>query len=381
MALSKKKSKHIYLIAGEESGDLLGGRLMKALTEIAPKASFSGIGGTSMTSHNLQSLFPMEELSIMGISEVLPKLFSLIKRINQTVNAILEEKPDVVITIDAPDFCFRVVKKLREAGYTGKCIHYVAPSVWAWRAGRAKKLAAIYDHVLCLLPFEPSYFEAEGMKASFIGHSVIEGGITQANGADFRRKHNLTSDEPLLCVLPGSRNSELKQLLPIFTETCKGMDVKIIVPSLPRLANKVEMAFKEKGMSPIIITDKADKYSAFAASTVALAASGTVALELGITRTPTVIGYRMNALSTYIARKLIKLTYVSLINIILDRPVMPEYLGHECTVENLNSEINALLSDDKARQNQIGSFDEAFKILSGNDDKTPSQRAAEIALT
>ncbi len=189
----------VYLIAGEPSGDVLGGRLIAGLKSLSgDNITISGVGGENMTAQRLQSLFPMQELSIMGIIEVVPKIPTLLARIKQTAADIIEKKPDVVVTIDAPDFCFRVAKRL--AGHNIPIVHYVAPSVWAWRPGRAKKVAALVDHVMCLLPFEPPYFTREGVDATFVGHSILESDADGGDGQAFRARHNIPSDAPLLCA-------------------------------------------------------------------------------------------------------------------------------------------------------------------------------------
>jgi lipid-A-disaccharide synthase len=183
----------------------LGGGLMRALKNVLPDVEFHGVGGGLMINEGLQTLFPMHELSVMGVAEVLPKLFGLMKRIDQTSKEILRLKPDAVISIDSPDFCFRVIKKVKEKTKAIPCIHYVAPSVWAWRPGRAKDVSTFLDHVLTLLPFEPPYFTEHGLGATFVGHPIVERHHVGGNGERFRQKYGLKADQPVLCMLPGSR--------------------------------------------------------------------------------------------------------------------------------------------------------------------------------
>jgi len=386
--VSSKKYK-IFIIAGEASGDLLGGRLLKALKQQAEdtgiNVDFKGVGGSLMQQEGLVSLFPMEELSLMGAAEIIPHLPNLIRRINQTADTAVDENPDVIISIDSPDFCFRVIKKIKKQTKNIPCVHYVAPSVWAWRPKRAKKVAQFLDHILALLPFEPPYFEREGLPCTFIGHSIVETEVTPQNQNELCQKYGLNKEKPVLCLLPGSRGSELKRLLPLFKDTAEQLQKKykklqFVMPTLPHLKPKLDAAFVDSPVQPIFITDSNDKQDAYALSTLALAASGTVALELGMAGVPTVIGYKMGALSSYLAKKLIKLNYVSLINIILDKPVMPEYLLENCTVENLTQALDQLLSNDKKLQSQKEDCAKALSILKGKDSLTPSQRAAHVVL-
>lgn len=376
--MSRKTS--IYLIAGEPSGDVLGGRLIKGLRKIAhDDIVFSGVGGANMTAQGLNSLFPMQELSIMGIVEVLPKIPALLSRIKQTTADILEKKPDVVVTIDAPDFCFRVAKRL--AGKGIPIVHYVAPSVWAWRPGRAKKVAALVDHVMCLLPFEPPYFTREGVDATFVGHSILESGADRGDGAAFRARHNIPTDAPLLCVLPGSRHGEVSRLMGVFGETLQGVHdqvegLHIVLPTISSVSDHVRS--QSKGWkNTLVVEGDVEKYDAFAASDASLAASGTVSLELGLARLPTIIAYRMAPISAYIARKFVKLDYVSIINLILKREAMPELLLEDCTAEKLIPAVTGLLLSDTAREEQKTAFADALRQLRAEDTK-PSDAAARV---
>ncbi|MDA0998848.1 MAG: lipid-A-disaccharide synthase, partial [Proteobacteria bacterium] len=207
----------VYLIAGEPSGDALGAKLMTALrAETGGGVEFAGVGGAMMTAEGLTTLFPMSDLTVMGIAEVLPNILTILSRIRQTAADVAARRADVVVTIDAPDFCFRVAKRLKGKGIP--LVHYVAPSVWAWRPGRARKIAALVDHVLCLLPFEPPYFQRVGLTATFVGHSILESGAGSGDGTGFRSRHGIPPSAPLLAVLPGSRGSEITRLLTAFGE-------------------------------------------------------------------------------------------------------------------------------------------------------------------
>lgn len=375
----------IFVIAGEASGDILGGNMMQALKEQYPDVEFYGVGGARMAAAGLKSLFPMEELSVMGLAEVLPRIFSILSRIRQTVKEIVRLRPDAVVTIDAPDFCFRVVQKLKSKTKDIPCIHYVAPSVWAWRPGRAEKVSRFLDRILTLLPFEPPFFEKHGLPATFVGHPIVERIENRGNGARFRQKYGVKTDQPVLCLLPGSRMSELSRLMDRFGDTADIVlrnrhNAVVVIPTLPHLKPVIEKFFVGKGINPILIYSDEEKFDAFAASVVALAASGTVSLELAITDTPHVIAYRLSPLTAWAARHLIKTPYVNLINIILKRPVVPELLLEKCEPGMMSKELLRLMGDKEARNAQLMDFREALIKLGLGDPETPSQKAARAVL-
>lgn len=381
-----RKPLRIFLIAGESSGDFLGASLMRALKSQRPDIQFSGVGGSRMAAEGLKSLFPMEDLSVMGIAEVLPKLFQILARIRQTVREILNTRPDAVITIDSPDFCFRVVKKVKAKIKSIPCIHYVAPSVWAWRPGRAKKVARFLDHILTLLPFEPPYFEEHGLSATFVGHPIVERMSQRGDGARFRKKFGIKDSQMILCVLPGSRMSELSRLLGKFSDTVDIVlqhkpDAVIVVPTLPHLRKYIEKFFVGKGINPILIDQDEDKFDCFAASTGAIAASGTVSLELALTDTPHIIAYKLSRFSAWLARHLVKTPYANLVNILLNRPTVPELLQEQCEPEAMAQDILRLLERKDARTAQLVDFREALIKVGLGDPETPGQKAARAVLS
>lgn len=376
----------IFLIAGEPSGDVLGARLMAALKQATGgQVRFAGVGGERMIAEGLDSLFPMEELTLFGLAELLPKLPNLIRRINQTAGAILAAKPDAVVTIDAPDFCFRVLKKVRRADRGIRLIHYVAPTVWAWRPGRAAKIAKFLDHLLVLLPFEPPYFEAVGLPATFVGHSIVEAGVEKGDGAAFRARHGIPDDVPLLCVLPGSRRSEIKVLLPDFAATLallksKFPTLRAVVPTLGKVAAPVRSAAADWPVPTLVVEGDGEKYDAMAAADAGLAASGTVALELALARLPSVIAYRIHPLTYRLYRRLIRVKYANLVNIMLDRMLVPERLQGDCTPPKLVEAVAQLLEEPAARRDQVDGVAQVARWLGQGGDKTPSQRAADAVL-
>lgn len=380
-----KRRLKIFMVAGEASGDLLGASLMRALKSSYTDVDFIGVGGAQMKAEGMNSLFPMEELSVMGIAEVLPRLFNILSRIRQTARKIVEAKPDVVVTIDSPDFCFRVVKKVKALSKDIPCVHYVAPSVWAWRPGRALKISKFLDHLLTLLPFEPPYFERHGLGATFVGHPVVERMGNRGNAERFRQKFDLRPGQPVLCMLPGSRMSELTRLLEKFSETADMVlrnkhDAVIVIPTLPHLQPHIEKFFVGKGINPILVYNDDDKFDAFSASIAAIAASGTVTLELAMTDTPHIIAYKLSPISAWLAKYLIKTPYVNLINIIMKRPVVPELLLEQCEPEPMSKALLRLMEDKDARASQLLDFRQALIRLGFGDPLSPGQKAAEAVL-
>jgi len=375
----------IYIVAGEPSGDFLGGRLMAALKErTGGTVRFAGIGGAAMAAQGLQSRVPLADLAIMGVAEVLPRAATIFRHVRETVADILAKNPDAVVTIDSSGFTWRVAHGLRRRGARVPLIHYVAPMVWAWRAGRARRMARWYDRLMALLPFEPPYFEAVGLSCHYVGHPVVESGADRGDGPAFRRRHALAPDAKLLILLPGSRAGEVGRLLPIFRETVELLAARYpaLVVALPT-TETVDAAVREgvKGfrVPVIVLADGAEKYDAFAAGDAALAASGTVALELAMAKIPAVIAYRVNGLTHALLRRIVTVKYANLVNLVLDRPAVPELLQDECTPENLSIALARLIDDPAARAAQAASCEEALHAL-GYGSFSPGLRAADDVL-
>jgi len=342
----------IYMIAGEASGDLLGGDLMISLKKKNPSASFWGIGGEKMMAQGLKSLFPMEELSIMGLGGILKNIFSLKRRINETIQNILSVKPDLLVTIDAPEFSLRVAKAIRrmrdkgQLDFSVKIMHEVAPTVWAWRPGRAKKMAAIYDHLLCLYPMEPPLFEAHGLKSTFIGHPVVKEPLGEAQ--IFWETTGLDSAKPLLCVLPGSRRSEVTRLLPVFGAVVERLREKhpglqVVIPTVPQVKSLVVEGTSNWFFRPLIVEGDLMRRYAFAASSAGLAASGTVALQLAHARVPFVIAYKIDPISAMIARRLLVTKWACMVNILAGHEIIPECIQENCHPEFIVDVLDPLL--------------------------------------
>ena len=374
----------IFIVAGEPSGDALGARLMTALSaRMRGAVRFAGVGGDRMKAAGLDSLFPLGDLAVMGLVEVVPHLPRLLRRLGETVAAAERLRPDVIVTIDAPSFSFRVGRRLRGSGIPH--VHYVAPQVWAWRSGRARKVAKFLDHLIALLPFEPPLFEAHGLDCTFAGHPGVEDPASPAEGAAFRAAHGIAAETPVLCLLPGSRQGEVTRLLPIFAATVERVrhrvpGLHVVLPTVETVADRVISATVGWALNVTILRDSELKPAAYAASDVALAASGSVAIELAAARLPMVIGYRANPVSVAVFRLMTDIRYVNLINLILDRPVVPELLMGDCTPARLAGELVRLFDDAPARLAQIDGEIEATRLL-GQDSWRPSERAAEAVLS
>jgi lipid-A-disaccharide synthase len=373
----------IYLIAGEPSGDLLGGSLMAALRRRSgDRVAFAGIGGEKMTEQGLVSSFPMAELAVMGLAEIVPQLRHLMRRGEETVAEIARLRPSALVTIDAPGFTLRVAERVKALDIPR--IHYVAPSVWAWKPGRAAKIAKYLTHLMALLPFEPPYFEREGLPCSFVGHPAIEGGAGKGNGPAFRARHGIAADRRIVVMLPGSRVGEVERMLDIFQRGLKLLQAgrpafTVAVPAPAHVAGRVKTGLADAGLDAVVFQGDADKFDAFAAAEVALGKSGTVILELALSGVPTVIAYRINPLTHFIVSRIITGKYAGLPNVILDRPLMPELLQYDCTPERLAVELARLLDEPAARQAQLDGMAEVRRQLSP-PGMTPSEAAAEVVL-
>ena len=332
-----------YMIAGEASGDLLGADLMAGLLRFDPKAQFLGLGGRLMQAQGLQSLFDISELSVMGIAEIVPKYFVLKRRIAQVAADVAARKPDVLITIDSPDFCLRVAKQLRVWGFDIPIIHYVAPSVWAWRPNRAVKMARVVDHVLALLPFEPPLMRAAGMSCDFVGHPVVAEALATAE-----ERALMAGEGPLILALSGSRRGEVTRLAPVIAEVLAQIKVvypaaRVALPTVRGVADLVTDLSRDWPIVPQIIQDPALKRAAFAAADVAIAASGTVSLELAANGCPMVIAYDMHPLTLWLMRRAALIDTVTLVNLVSDTRVVPEFIGANCRADLIAPAVLALL--------------------------------------
>ncbi len=369
----------VFLVAGEASGDQLGAALMAGLSELAPGVEFLGVGGARMAEAGLASLFPMEELSVMGLAEVLPRYPALRRRMIETSDAVIAARPDVLVTIDSPDFCLRVARRVKRRS-TVRIVHYVAPSVWAWRAGRAARMAQHVDQVLALLPFEPLYMEAAGMRCDFVGHPVVSVPVAGASQvATFRETHGLGE---WVLALPGSRGAEVARLAPVFGAALSELrarrpDLGIVVPVAPGREAAVAEAVRD--WPPVTLVppeDKAGRAAAFAGATAALAASGTVSLELAAADTPMVVAWDTSWASWQILRRMVRTDTVTLVNLVAGENVVPEFLGPACRPGPIAAAMERLLD---APEGQRAALERAMTAL-GRDGEAPGLRAARAVL-
>lgn len=366
-----------FLIAGEPSGDKLGAALMAGLKALVPNVRFKGVGGPLMAAEGLSSLFPMQELSVMGIVEVLPKYFYLKRRIREVAEAVAQSQPAALITIDSPDFCLRVAGLVKAANPGQKTVHYVAPSVWAWRPGRAAKMARVIDHVLALLPFEPPHMTAAGMTCDFVGHPVVAESMASPTDKSLLPP----GEDPLILALPGSRRGEITRLTPVFGQALalvkeKLPQARVILPTLPHLQEPLRAATADWPILPLITSDPGMKRAAFAMADVALAASGTVSLELAANDCPMVIAYQFSPITFWLMKRMMLIDTVTLVNLVSETRAVPEFLGPSCKAELIAPALLSVLTDNHA---QLDAMAVTMQRL-GRDGEAPGLRAARSVL-
>ncbi|QYK40055.1 MAG: lipid-A-disaccharide synthase [Paracoccaceae bacterium] len=370
----------LFLVAGEPSGDRLGGALMAGLQDLSPGVSFAGVGGAAMQAQGLTSLFPMQELSVMGIAEVLPRYLHLKRRIRETAEAVLASGASALITIDSPDFCLRVARIVRATRPDLRTIHYVAPSVWAWRPGRAARMARVIDHVLALLPFEPPYMTAAGMTCDFVGHPVVA-----EPGASPAERRALDGTAPLVLALPGSRRGEVARIAPVIGTTLALLrprfpDLRVVLPTVAGVRDLVAEVTAGWPVRPRIVEDAGLRRGAFAAADVAIAASGTVSLELAAAGCPMVVAYDMHPLTMWLMRRMARVDTVTLVNLVSDTRAVPEFLGRDCRAARIAPAVARLLTDPEARAAQTGAMAITMDRL-GRGGEPPGIRAARSVLS
>ena len=384
----------ILLLAGEASGDELGSSLIEGLKKILPnEIDFQGIGGPLMKENGLKELYSMNEISVMGFSEVLPKIFRILKIINSISNYVDAWRPDLIITIDSPDFCLRVAKKIKKIFPSIRIVHYVAPSVWAWREGRAKKMSKYIDHVLALLPFEPIYMKKVGLSCDFVGHPIISRDIpNQKDVALLRNSLNLNENNLIITLLPGSRKSEIKKMKSVYAEFIKIVkknfpNIIFILPS-PEGVHDIIKIWIENEKLPIIHISEKNKQASdfkeqkqiiFSSSVLALATSGTVSLELAHVGTPMIICYKSSFLTKVLIKRLVKIKSANLINILTNKKAIPEFLFENCTSDNLYKCMVKILTSKEEISSQLKVSREAIELL-GYWKFDPKIKAAESIL-
>ncbi|MDE2492614.1 MAG: lipid-A-disaccharide synthase [Alphaproteobacteria bacterium] len=379
------KPRSLMLICGEPSGDQLGGQLMASLKALTGDTiRITGVGGEAMAAQGLQTLFPLDATAVMGLREVVPKIPEILARVRQAADFAVETQPDAVVLIDSPDFTHRIARRVKKIAPRLATINYVAPQVWASRAYRARAMARYFDMVLALLPFEAPFFEKYGLRSVFVGHPAIERARRMTGGEAFRARHGIAPDVPLLAVLPGSRTNEIRFIFPVFRETVTLLAKRIpglvtILPTVPHVAAKVK-AGAENWPTPLHIVEGEDeKFAAFDAADAALAASGTVTTEVALSRTPLVVAYKVGWLTATLMRPLIHVKFATLVNLLLDREAVPEFIQERCKPAALADAVFPLLTDKAAAARQIADLDEAMRRL-GQGGEHPSLRAARAIL-
>jgi lipid-A-disaccharide synthase len=404
----------VYIIAGEPSGDLLASGLMRALLRLAPDVKFRGVGGESMTAvgAGFKSLFEISDISVMGIFEVLPRLPLILKHIRNTVSDIEEFSPDVLVTVDSWGFVSALLTRLKKRGSKIPVVHYVAPQVWAWKKGRARNVARLVDRLMTLLPDEGRWFEPHGLRSDFVGHPVVERIDRTALDPDgFRAANGIPAEATVISVLPGSRHSETKRLIPILKEaiervvagegresadavgaakvvdaahaveaeqrTAKIKNIFVLVPTVPGVEKEVRRGFEDFPVPVRIVTGEANRYNAFAISKLALAKSGTVSLELVSFNVPHLIAYTFGRLSNYVAKALVKVRFANLINLLADREIIPEFVLDRCRPDLIADCATRLLTTPRSAERQVAEAQEVMQRLR-LPDILPSDRAAQI---
>ncbi len=378
--------KKIFIIAGEESGDNIGAKLIRNLKAKNAELEFIGVGGMKMAYEGLQAIFPMQEINLMGFLEIVPHMPKLIKRINETVDRIIEENPDVLVTIDSPGFNYRVVKKLKQCNFDLKKIHYVAPSVWAYKPERAKKTAKLFDHLICILPWEAPYFEREGLKTTFVGHPVFED-ITYLNESEkeeLRKAHNYDRTDKVIAILPGSRRGELKRLLPVFIQAAEKIyaqnaNTKFILMPTESLRSEVSK-FAHRIPNGIVVSDTENKRRLLQICDAAIVKSGTVALEVAALKCPYVTCYKINPLTHWMIRKMLNIDYANLVNIAAGKEVIRELLQEDCNAENIAKEILKLVNSPAVAQGQLEDAAYELNEMGWDAEVRSSALAADVIL-
>lgn len=372
----------VYLIAGEPSGDLLGSRLMRAMRRKDKNVEFYGVGGDTMEAEGLKSLYDISDLAVMGLTEVIPSIPKILRLIKETIADIQKVQPDVVVTIDSWSFSSRIHKALRKLKLSIPQVHYVAPQVWAWKKKRARTMYKYIDCLLTLFPYEPKYFTPYKLDARFVGHPVIESEAITADGQAFRKKFNIPENKKTITILPGSRKNEVSRLLPVFMEAAQELhnsdkDFYFVLPTVKTVANMVKNELKNYDLPVLVVENQQDRYGAFRASSAAIAASGTVALELAICDIPHIIAYKVAPLTAFLAKRFLHIQFVNLSNILLGREIIPELLQERCVKGNIRNYILELLRHEDLYHRQMEGFAKVRKIL-GQAEQTPSQNASDI---
>ncbi|MBV8799393.1 MAG: lipid-A-disaccharide synthase [Alphaproteobacteria bacterium] len=374
----------LMLVCGEPSGDQLGAQLMSAVRALESRVEFDGIGGPAMEGLGFRSLFPIDVTSVMGVDSILPRLLKILQRIRMASDHALSTRPDAIVCIDSPEFTHRIAQRVRRHDPSIATVNYVAPQVWAARQYRAKKMSRYFDLVLALLPFEASFLETHGLHARFVGHPVVERAARMTGGTALRQRLAIPATATLLVLLPGSRSGEVHSLLPVFRETVAAVravipDLVCVMPTVSHVAAAVRARTQDWPTPLHILDDDVDKYAAFATADAALAASGTVTSELALAGVPMAVAYKLGWLSSAVARAIVRVPHVTIVNLLLGREAVPEFLQERCRADVIAPSLVRLFEDKGVREQQKRDLREAVHLL-GFDDEPPSIRAARALL-
>ncbi len=384
-------TKKFFIVAGEASGDVLGAKLIAEIKEQFlqknEKVEFAGVGGKMMEQEGFVSIFDMNELSIMGFAEVIPHIFKLLARIKQVAAEIIKQRPDYVITIDSPDFNFRVLKKI--SGFDlPKKIHLIAPSVWAYRQGRAKKIAKLYDLLLAILPFEPPYFNKYGLKTIFVGHPIMENAPDFSRKIsvkkEFREKYGFYQEDTIIYVTPGSRIGEVKRIFKEFIDAINLLkdqveNLSVAIAVVGKTRKTVEEMAKNLEVKYVLI-EGSEKYDALFACDFALTKSGTNTLEASLYQIPMLICYKVNFITYIVARLLVRIRFANLVNLIMEKYVIPELLQDKCDAQVIAKNLQYLIKNPEIAKKQIDESVVALKIMGFGAEKSPTQKAVQEIL-
>ena len=377
-------SPHVFLVAGEESGDRLGAALISAIrNHTQGEVHFSCVGGGHMAAEGVPSLFPLGDLAIVGFSSIPARLPKILQRIRESADAVIAAEPDVLVIIDSPEFTHRVARRVRKRAPDIPIVDYVCPSVWAWRPGRARAMRAYVDHVLALLPFEPKAMnDLGGPSCTFVGHPLSERLVDlRPNELEARLRE---ADPPLVLVLPGSRSGEIRRMAPVFGATIARVvkqygQIEAVVPAVPRLADTVQAAVAAWPVPARVTTDPHEKYEAFRTARAALTKSGTSTLELALAGVPMVAAYKVSLIEAIVGSILIHAPSAILANLVLGTNVVPEFLQGDCSADRLAAALVPLLRDTPERRTQIEAFSRLDDIMKTGKTK-PSADAASLVL-
>ncbi len=372
----------VFLVAGEHSGDHLGAGLMRALRSRVDAIRFAGVGGERMMREGLHPLFPMSDIAVMGFAPVLRRLPRILRRIDDTVAAVLDARPDVLVIIDSPDFTHRVARRVRRGAPRIPIVDYVSPTVWAWRPGRAPAMRGYVDHLLALLPFEPdAHRRLGGPPCTYVGHPLIERLDELRPDGEERSSREMRS----LLVLPGSRRSEIRRLSAVFGETVARLvedlgPIDIVLPAVEDHQEEITEHVRRWPVAPRIIIGEAAKLAAFRRARAALAASGTVTLELALSGVPMVVAYKVSPFEIWL-KYVVKVPSIVLPNLVLGRNAVPEFIQNDCTAENLAASLRPLLVGGREREQQVAAFAQLDSVMRLDQPASPSQRAASAVLS